>query len=34
MLILSLPSDAASNETAVLSWTAYVQYDALRLELH
>jgi rhamnogalacturonan endolyase len=31
--ILSLPADAASVETAVLPWTTYLQYDALRLEI-
>lgn len=31
--VLSLPFNASSIETAVLPWAAYVQYDALRLEL-
>ncbi|KAM0332556.1 hypothetical protein ACHAQA_002840 [Verticillium albo-atrum] len=30
--VLSLPSDAASEETALLPKTTYLQYDALRLE--
>lgn len=32
--VLSLPADAASVETAVLPWTTYLQYDALRLEIN
>ncbi|ETS84958.1 rhamnogalacturonate lyase C [Pestalotiopsis fici W106-1] len=31
--VLSLPFNASSVETAMLPWTTYIQYDALRLEL-